>query len=427
LEDKVMQESLLQSEQPDSYLFRNLMLLDPRFEERRGGYEVLVEGGHIREVSDRPISSMAAQAIDCGGRTLMPGLIDCHVHVYLSEVNITMLEQIPVSLLAARAAPLLLGMLNRGFTTVRDTGGADWGIKHAVEHGYLHGPRLFISGRAIGPTGGHSDMRRRTDTHQLCRCCDGLRFTFAIADGADQVRAVVREELRQGADAIKIMVSGGVASPYDPLDSRQFSLSEISAAVEEASAFNRYVLAHAYTPEAITRAVSQGVRTIEHGNLIDSQTAQLLARSGGYLVANLVAYVVMNERAAQFGMDADKLAKNDLVLQGGLKSLEICKQAGVNIGYGSDLLGQLQSEQSREFLLRAEVQRPIEIIRSATTIGAAITRMEGKLGIIEAGAIADLLLVDGDPLEDLGLFQDQGAHLSAIMKAGRFHKNRLQP
>jgi len=203
-------------------------------------------------------------------------------------------------------------------------------------------------------------------------------------------------------------------------------MDEITAAVEEAEAFGRYVCAHAYTPAAITRAAKAGVRTIEHGNLIDKPAAQLMAERGAYLVANLVAYFVMKERAAQFGMNADKLEKNELVLRGALESLEICKQAGVKVGYGSDLLGQLQDEQSREFLLRAEVLSPIEIIRSATTIAAEILRMPGKLGVIEPGAIADLLVVDGDPLQDLGLFQDQGAHLSVIMKDGRFHKNRLR-
>lgn len=403
-------------------LFRNFMLLDPRLDELRGGYEVLVEAGRFKEVSDRPIGASNARVVDCGSQTLMPGLIDCHVHVYLSEVNLSLLEHVPVSLLAARAAPLMLGMLNRGFTTVRDTGGADWGIKEAVSKGFLPGPRLFICGRAIGPTGGHSDQRRRTDAGGQCRCCDGLRFTMAIADGADNVRAAVREELRQGADAIKIMASGGVASPYDPLDSRQFTQAEIAAAVEESTAFGRYVLAHAYTAEAITRAVSQGVRTIEHGNLIDDPTARLLATSGGYLVANLVTYVVMKERAAEFGMSRDKLEKNELVLRGGFESLDICRRAGVKVGFGSDLLGQLQEEQSREFLLRREVMTPIEIIRSATTVGAEIVRMPGKLGVIEPGAFADLLVVDGNPLQDLEVLQHQGRHLSVIMKAGRLHK-----
>jgi imidazolonepropionase-like amidohydrolase len=407
-------------------LFRNLKLLDPRWEGPRGGYEVLVENDKIREVTERPIRADSAQAIDCGGRTLMPGLIDCHVHVFLSEVNIRNLENVPLTLMTARAGELMRGMLDRGFTTARDTGGADWGIKLAQETGLITGPRLFISGRALGPTGGHSDSRRRTDVlGAACKCCNAMVFCMEVADGVDAVRAATREQLRQGADQIKIMVSGGVASPYDPLDSRQYSLAEISAAVEEASAFGRYTLAHAYTPEAITRAVSQGVRTIEHGNLIDNDAARLLADKGGFMIANLVTYYAMKERAAQFGMSAEMLAKNDLVIDGGLRSLEICNRAGVEVGYGTDLLGQLQSEQSREFLLRREVLRPIEIIRQATLVGAKILRMEGKLGIVEPGAFADLIVVDGDPVARLELFQDQGAHLPVIMQAGKFYKNTL--
>jgi imidazolonepropionase-like amidohydrolase len=407
------------------FLFRNVQILDPAQDRLLGGHEVLVEGDVIREVSARPIQASGATAIDGGGRTLMPGLIDCHVHVYLSEVNIRNLEHVPLTLMTARAAPLMRSMLDRGFTTVRDTGGADWGIKAAVDAGLLPGPRLFISGRAIGPTGGHSDPRRRTDGAPPCRCCNAMAFTMALADGADEVRRSVREQMRQGADQIKIMMSGGVASPYDPLDSLQYSPAEVAAAVEEARAFGRYVCAHAYTPEAITRAMQGGVRTIEHGNLIDDAAARLMAGAGAFLVANLVTYRVMKERAAHFGMTADMLAKNDLVLEHGYRSLEVCKRAGVPVAYGSDLLGQLQDEQSREFLIRGEVMKPLEVIQSATTVAARVLRQEGKLGVIAPGAMADLLVVDGNPLGDLGLFQDQGAHLSAIVKGGRFHKNRL--
>lgn len=406
-------------------LYRNAALLDPRRDELQPGTSLLVEGELIREVSARPIKAGKALVIDCKGKTLMPGLIDCHVHACLSDVNIRNLESVPLTLMTARAASLLKAMLDRGFTTVRDTGGADWGLRDAVAQGLITGPRMFIAGQAIGPTGGHSDARRRTDYGMSCRCCNVLRFCMGLADGADSVRAAVREQLRQGADQVKIMVSGGVASPYDPLDSRQFSLAEIAAAVEEAEAFGKYVQAHAYTPEAIQRAVGQGVRTIEHGNLIDDKSARLMKQKGAYMVANLVTYYAMKERASQFGLSAELLAKNDLVIDGGLRSLEICKRAGVKVGFGSDLLGQLQVEQSREFLLRREVLAPIEIIRQATLVGAEILRMKDRLGVPRPGAIADLLLVDGNPLRKLELLTGQGRHLSVIMKAGRLHKNRL--
>lgn len=407
-------------------LFKNAKLLDPNADALQGGTSVLVEGDKIKEVSSKPIKAPKADVIDCAGKTLMPGLIDCHVHVFLSEVNIRALEAVPLTMMTAKGADQALAMLNRGFTTVRDTGGADWGMRDAIAQGYLKGPRLFIAGRAIGPTGGHSDPRRRTDVGKpSCFCCNAMNFSMEVSDGTDAVRGAVREQLRQGVDQIKIMVSGGVASPYDPLDSKQFTLDEIGAAVEEAEAFGRYVQAHAYTPEAITRAVSKGVRTIEHGNLIDEKSAKLMKQKGAYMVANLVAYYAMKERAKEFGMNADMLAKNDLVIDGGLKSLEICKRAGVKVGYGSDLLGQLQVDQSREFLLRREVLSPIEILRQATIVGAEILRQEGKLGIVAPGAYADILVVDGDPIKKLELLTGQGEHMSVIMKAGQFHKNRL--
>jgi imidazolonepropionase-like amidohydrolase len=252
-----------------------------------------------------------------------------------------------------------------------------------------------------------------------------MAFCMGIADGVSEVRRAVREEMRQGCDQVKIMMSGGVASPYDPLDSLQFSVDEVTAAVQEAQAFGRYVSAHAYTPQAIARAANAGVRTIEHGNLIDDASAKLMAGKGMFLVANLVTYFEMKKHAAEYGMNSDMLAKNDLVIDGALKSLEICKRHGIPVAYGTDLLGQLQVAQSEEFTLRAQVLSPADIIRSATTIGAEVVRMEDKLGCLKPGAFADLLVVDGNPLENLTLFQEQGLHLSVIMKGGRFHKNRL--
>lgn len=405
--------------------FKNFEMLDPEVGELQGGYELLVDGAKIKEVSAKPIKVGKADVVDCGKRTLMPGLIDSHVHVVLSEVVIRNMESVPLTLMTARSAELMRKMLDRGFTSVRDTGGADWGLKEATDNWLLPGPRLFIAGRAIGPTGGHSDGRRRTDPGTRCNCCNALTFSMGIADGVSEVRRAVREEMRQGCDQVKIMMSGGVASPYDPLDSMQFSPEEVAAAVEEAHAFGRYVCAHAYTPEAITRAAHAGVRTIEHGNLIDDASAKLMAEKGMFLIANLVAYFEMKKRAAEYGMNSDMLAKNDLVIDGALKSLEICKRHGVPVAFGTDLLGQLQIAQAEEFTLRAQVLSAAEIIRSATTIGAKVVRMEGKLGCLKPGAFADLIVVDGNPLKNLKLFDGDGKNLSAIMKNGRFHKNRL--
>jgi imidazolonepropionase-like amidohydrolase len=406
-------------------LFRNAALLDPREPELTGGMSILVEGDRIREVSPRPIAARDATVVECGGRTVMPGLIDCHAHVFLSEVNIRNLESVPLTLMTARGAELMRGMLDRGFTTVRDTGGADWGIREAVARGHLPGPRLFIAGRAIGQTSGHSDTRRRTDTGGSCACSNAMAFTMAIADGVTEVRRTTREQLRQGADHIKLMVSGGVASPYDPLDSLQYTRDEIQAAVEEAAVFKRYVCAHAYPAEAVTRAVECGVRVIEHGNLIDAPTAKLMADRGAFLVPTLVTYDAMDRHGAHWGMTAESLAKNKLVLEAGLRSLELAREAGVRMAFGSDLLGQLQPDQSREFLVRAQALSPREIIHSATMVGAEVLGRASELGVVAPGALADLLVVDGDPLRDLGVLQDQGRHLSVIMQGGRFHKQRL--
>ena len=407
------------------FLFKNLNLLDPRWKEARPGYEVLVEGGLIKEVSSKPIKASKARVVDCGKRTLMPGLIDCHVHTHHSEVYINRMEAVPLTLMMARSAGRLKRMLDRGFTTVRDAGGADWGTKTAVESGLIPGPRMFISCRSIGPTGGHNDRNRRTDIGPPCLCCNGMVFIRCIADGPDAVRKAAREQMRQGADQVKLMVSGGVASPYDPLDSLQFSEDEIRAAVEEATSFGRYVLTHAYTPEAITRAVNCGVRTIEHGNMVDEPTAKLMAKKGVYMIPNLVTYEAMKRRARELGMPDVMLEKNDEVLKSGYRELELCRQYGVKMAYGSDLLGALEDEQTGEFTIRGEVMPAIDVIRSATLIGAEVVRQEGRLGTIAPGAYADLLVIDGNPLKNLGLFKDGGPHLSAIMKAGKFHKNTL--
>jgi imidazolonepropionase-like amidohydrolase len=246
-----------------------------------------------------------------------------------------------------------------------------------------------------------------------------------VADGVPDVIKAARDELRKGADHIKIMVSGGVASQLDPLESLQYRVDEIEAAVDEATRWGTYVCAHAYSARAIERAVKAGVRTIEHGNLIDAPTAALMAERDAFLVPTLVTYDSMKRRGPEYGMSSASLAKNELVLAAGLRSLEICREAGVKIGFGSDLLGQLQNDQCGEFTLRAEAMSAQEIIRSATLVNAEIVRHAGKLGELVPGAFADLLVVDGDPYRDLGVFRGDGGQLAAIMVNGKFVRNGL--
>jgi len=335
------------------------------------------------------------------------------------------LIETPFSLQFYQAAANLRKTLDIGITSVRDAGGADQGIKEAVQRGMIPGPRMQIAVIMLSQTGGHGDFRKRTQTGFECPCCSGLAYTARVADGVPEVLRAVRDELRKGADQIKIMVSGGVASQADPLESLQFRMDEIEAAVEEATRWGTYVCAHAYAAEAIRRAVAAGVRTIEHGNLIDEPTARLMAEKKAYLVPTLVAYDALRRRGPEYGLSDYSLQKNEIVLNAGLKSIEIARAAGVAIGFGSDLLGQLQNDHCREFLIRSEVMRPIEIIRSATLVNAEIVRQSGQLGEIVAGAFADLLIVDGDPTRDLGVFQDDGARIPGIMKGGRFVKNAL--
>jgi imidazolonepropionase-like amidohydrolase len=387
--------------------------------------EVLVEENRIKEVSDRAIQSSGAVRIDIGKRTLMPGLIDAHVHIFLSEVNLTALESVPLTLLAARGIASMRSMLMRGFTTLRDVGGADHGIKTATQSGIVESPRIFIAGRAISQTGGHADFRHKTQSAFECSCSSGVSYTARLADGVPEVIRAVRDELRKGADHVKIMVSGGVASQSDPLESVQYRTDEIEAACQEAARWGTYVAAHAYTAAAIKHAVGAGVRTIEHGNLIDAEAATLMAGRGAFLVPTLVAYESLRRRGRDYGLTDYSLAKNETVLNAGLRSLELARAAGVPIGFGSDLLGQLQNDQCREFLIRREAMSPQEIIRSATIVNARILRRERQLGELVAGAFADLLVIDGNPYEDVSLFADGGPALSTIMKDGCFYRNRL--
>ncbi len=406
-------------------VFRNVRTWDGSRDTPEDG-EVLVEDDRIVEVSDHRIEAAEASEIDGRGGVLMPGLIDCHCHVMLSELDPQRLDEVPPSLMTAMAAGSMKDMLMRGFTTIRDCGGADWGMAAAVERGLFPGPRLFASGRALSQTGGHGDFRRRTASGiEPCGCSSAAGFVSRIADGITGVRQAARDELRMGASQIKVMVSGGVASPHDPIDNKQYSTEELRAIVEEAAAWNTYVAAHSYTSASTTHAVECGVRTIEHGNLIDETTARLMADRDVYLVPTLVAYDALERHGPELGLPPASIAKLQEVWGAGLAAVEFCRAAGTKIGFGSDLLGELRHLQSRSLRLQAEVQTPREVLASATAVNAEILNRSGTLGVIAEGAKADLLVVAGDPLEDLGLLEDQGRHLSVIMQDGRLVKNDL--
>ncbi len=406
-------------------VFEGCRVFDGVSAEPRENASVVVEDGRIREVADGAVRVPAeAERVACGGRTLMPGLIDAHFHALLVEIDVPAIEDIPPSLLYQQARHSLEGALRRGFTTVRDAGGADLGLAMAVERGLIAGPRIFFAGKALSQTGGHGDMRKQT-SFEPCGCAAYHGPVSEVADGVDAVRKAVREHLRKGAHQIKMMVSGGVLSPTDPLWMDQYSDEEISVGVEEAATRRTYVMAHAHTANAVRRCAELGVRSIEHGTQIDEGAARVAAAAGAFVVPTLVTLFAMLESGADIGLPKIYADKLQGLGDEGLRSLEVCQAAGVPMGFGTDLLGELQDRQSQEFLIRSQVLAPVDVLRSATSVNAALIQRAGELGTIAAGAVADILVVDGDPLADLGLLQEQGRHIPVIMKDGRFCKNAL--
>ena len=392
----------------------NVVLLEPATEARVEGH-LVIEDGVIREVSSSP-GNNADIRIDGRGKTVIPGLIDCHVHVTAATADFPALRRWSPAYTTVRALTILSAMIRRGFTTVRDAGGADWGLAQAIQQGHAVGPRLRYCGQAISQTGGHGDMREPGDVvHDVCHCAAGLG---RIADGVAAVRTACRDEILKGATHIKIMASGGVSSTTDRLDSTQFSMEELRASVEEAEAANIYVMAHAYTARAINRALEAGIRSIEHGNYLDQSSCDLFKQHEAYFVPTLATYFALPKEGLAAGLHPSMVAKIGDTLDRGLEALELAHNSGVSIAYGTDLLGEMQKWQLHEFALRREVVGIANALRSATSDAARLLNMEGQVGTLAPGAFADVLLLDQDPLEVLDTLENLEQHLSKVLVGG---------
>ena len=409
-------------------LFKNARIFDGHNADCPEGMSVLVEDGLIREVSDKPITAPNARVLDVAGRTLMPGLIDAHMHAYASDVVMQKVEALGEPYRTAHAVRMLGHLLDCGFTTARDIGGGDYSLSKAIADGLVRAPRFFYSGKVLSMTGGHGDMRQveeRPQYHSMCSC--GIFNSFCkIADGVDECIRATREELRQGAHCIKIMGSGGVASPTDPIWMNQYREDEIRAIVHETTERRSYTAAHCHPASAVRRCVEYGVRSIEHGTLIDDETARFVASKGAYIVPTMVIIFALVELGPKLGFPPQSQEKAEYAFKEAVSGLDKMRKAGVKVGFGTDLLGSTYVQECREFTIRSEVFTPVEILRQATSVNAELMLMEGKLGCVAPGAYADLLVVDGDPLKDIGLMAADGKKLVAIVRAGEVVKNALR-
>jgi len=384
---------------------------------------VLIEGERILEVSERPVTGPVDLRIPLNGRVLMPGLIDCHVHVVSSILAVSQNAAQADAIALLRCLPILRGMLERGFTTVRDVGGCPVALAEAQALGLLEGPRIIPCGKALSQTGGHGDPRIRNDHRHPRRMDAPFGSLSRIADGVDAVRLAAREELMAGAAFLKVHANGGVASPSDPIHALGYSRDELRAIVEEAANRGTYVAAHLYTDAAIARAVECGVHSLEHCNLISDATATHAAHAGCIAVPTLVVF----EQLALGRVELPPETRLKLAEVGGagLAAVERMARAGLPMAYGTDLLGELHPAQSEEFVIRGQVLPAAAVLASATRVAARLIGREGELGVVAPGAIADLIAVNGDPLRDLGLMTGQGRHLPLIVQGGRVVKDTL--
>ncbi|GBQ86536.1 metal-dependent hydrolase family protein [Asaia krungthepensis] len=407
----------------NALLLLNATQLDATMASPRLG-NVLIENGVIADIDAPSRAAPGVRTLDLRGKMLLPGLIDCHVHVVASTMDLTANAQLPDALAMGRALPIMRGMLHRGFTTVRDVGGAPHALSQAIEEGHIEGPRLITCGKALSRTGGHADNRPRHDTYDAKRWARNFGALGRVADGAEEIRLACRETLREGNDFIKIMANGGVSSPTDPVAAQGYSVVEIETAVQEARDNGTYVAAHLYMPDAIERAVRAGVHSLEHCNNIDAKTARLAAEAGAVSVPTLVTYEALATDGARFGLPPVSIAKIADVRTKGLESLSIMREAGLTMAFGTDLLGDAHDRQNEEFAIRARVLPSREIFASATTIAARLIGMEDRLGVIRPGAFADLIAVTRNPMEDVSVLA-HAADMALVMKSGAIVRSTL--
>lgn len=355
------------------------------------------------------------EVFDASGSWVIPGLIDAHFHAYATSMDGLENERGPLSYTAINATRRLHSALTRGFTTVRDVAGGDIGLARAIEADLFPSPRYHFTGPALSQTGGHGDPRA-----EHIDLCFAHGHMCEIVDGADALRVAVRERLRTGSHAIKVMTSGGVFSLTDPIRIPQYSPEELRAVCEEASRHGSYVTAHAYSSEAVQHSIENGVRSIEHGNLIDSATAALMAEHNAFLVPTLAAYDAMDRRGAQIGLNAISLEKNTEVLSKGKESVQFALAAGVRVGFGTDLMGDLEDDQLCGVRLQVEASGALETIRSMTETNAELIG-DQQLGHLGSGAYGDAVILTGNPLEDSSVLWEQSAR-TAIVQAGRTAK-----
>jgi imidazolonepropionase-like amidohydrolase len=400
-------------------LIHDATLIDGTGADPRPGVSVRVEDGRITRIAPNDAFEGSDETvIDASGRYLLPGLTDAHVHLGLTE-NVGLTR--PLSAYAVKVVRFIEETLDQGFTTVRDAGVLDPSWAGVVSRGMIRGPRILPSGAFLSQTGGHGDFRP-AHVENFESGIGGLVSGSVLCDGADEVRKAARDQLRRGATQIKVMASGGAASPTDPIEATQFTVDELRAAVEEARARNTYVLAHAYHARSIANCVEAGVRSIEHGNLLDEETAQAMAKAGAFLVPTMVTYDVLEKFGDQLGLTKFQHEKIRLVAAGAQESVRMAQAAGVRIGAGSDLLGPAMSQKAREFVLKAEVIGPMAAIVSATKTNAELFGMADVIGTVEEGKQADLVVVDGDPLNDIAVLAD-AERIRAVVKAGEVAKD----